>query len=55
MNDISNSATNDPIDPSRLSMFDNTADDNSSESSGLPGESPEGDNLVSTEKDGKVF
>jgi len=50
MNDIINSATYDPIDPSsRLSMFDN---DNSSESSGLPGESPEGDNLVSAEKGG---
>ena len=53
MNDIINSATNDPIDPSNppgrdkmLSMFDN---DSSSASSGLPGESPEGDNLVSTE------
>jgi len=66
MNDINsdiNSRENDIIDPSNppgrdkmLSMFDNTAnDDNSSStSSGLPGDD-KGDNLVSTEKDGKVF
>jgi len=62
MNDINsdiNSRSDDVIDPSNppgrdkmLSMFDN---DSSSASSGLPGESPEGDNLVSTVKDGKVF
>lgn len=47
-------STRDEIDPSQplgkdkiLSMFDNSDDTNSSVSSGLPGESPLGDNLVS--------
>ena len=59
--DINSRHDDDLIDPSNppgrdkmLSMFDNTANDNdnsSSTSSGLPGDSPEGDNLVSTGKD----